>query len=86
MTNKINLTAGYILLDVLVFKEDEHFIAYAPALNLTSHSKDKKRASTQLQAAVSLFFDYWKKWKVKRKVKQIGMATRTRNKKTKAIC
>lgn len=60
MTNKISLTGDKVQVDVLIFKEGKYFIAFIPALNLSSHSSDKKKALKSLDGAISLFMDHWK--------------------------
>lgn len=73
MTNQINLSKGFISLDVLIFKEDEYFIAFVPALNITSHSKIQKKAKSQIDGAVKLFFDHWgKKGELHDKLSKLG--------------
>lgn len=61
MTNKINLKKGEIILDVFSFEDSGFHIAFIPALNLTTHSKEKNEALKRIDDAVFLFFDYWRK-------------------------
>lgn len=73
MTNRINLENGFMSLDILIFEENDVYIAYMPALNLTSHSKDQKAAVKGLNTAVTLFFDHWtKKGQLTEKLSKLG--------------
>lgn len=75
MTNKISLKkeGGKIQVDVLTFKEDKYFIAFIPALNISSHSTDEKKAVKQLDSAIKLFFDHWvKSGKLDEKLNSLG--------------
>ena len=72
MTNHIS-SKGLVSLDVLVFKEGDYSIAFVPALNISSHSKVQETAISQLDSAVTLFFQHWQgKGQLADKLTQLG--------------
>lgn len=86
MTSKINLKNGEVHVDVILFQEDVHHIAYVPALNLTSHSKVKENALENLKDSIQLFFDYWgQKGELDNKLIKLGWTQEMKNKKKRMI-
>lgn len=45
----------YIQLDVILFKEDDIWVAYAPALDLSSYGDDEKDAEKAFSQALKIF-------------------------------
>lgn len=73
MTSKINLSKGEVQVDLISFKDGKYYVAYIPALNLSAHSEKRHDAVTDLQDAVSLFFEYWiKSGKLDEKLLSLG--------------
>ena len=61
MSSEINLKKGEVQVDVITYKDGKYYVAYIPALNLTSHSIKKETAVKDLEDAVNLFFEHWSK-------------------------
>ena len=59
MQSKINLQNDVVQVDVIMYKDGKYYVAFIPALNLTSHSTKEKTAIDDLDDAVKMFFEYW---------------------------
>ena len=59
MTNRIHKSKDSITLqlDVLIIKEEDYFVAYCPALELSSYGKSQSEAKAAFKVDIKIFID-----------------------------